>query len=46
MFGSVQGGEEKGCQDGVQLKGMIDLVLVKKDMLHYVQDVMSVRGME
>ena len=24
---------------------MIDLVLVKKDMLHYVQDVRAVRGM-
>ena len=25
---------------------MIDLVLVKKDMLHYVQDMKAVRGME
>ena len=24
---------------------MIDLVLVKRDMLHYVQDVRAVRGM-
>ena len=26
-------------QDGVEVKGMIDLVLVKKDMLHYVRAV-------
>ena len=26
-------------KDGVEVKSMIDLVLVKKDMLHYVQDV-------
>ena len=32
-------------QDGVEIKGMIDLVLVKKDMLHFVQDVRTVRGM-
>ena len=32
-------------QDGVEVKGMIDLVLVKKDMLLYVQDVRAVRGM-
>ena len=25
---------------------MIDLVLVNKDMMHYVQDVSTVRGME
>ena len=25
---------------------MMDLVLVKKDMLHYVQDVRAVRGMD
>ena len=30
-------------QDGVEVKGMIDLVLVKKDMLHFVQDVRAVR---
>ena len=32
-------------QDGVEIKSMIELVLVKKDMLHYVQDVKAVRGM-
>ena len=32
-------------QEGVEVKSMIDLVLVKKDMLHYVQDVRAVRGM-
>ena len=32
-------------QDGVEVKGMTDLVLVKKDMLRYVQDVKVVRGM-
>ena len=26
-------------QDGVEVRSMIDLVLVKKDMLHNVQDV-------
>ena len=30
-------------QDGIEVKSMIDLVLVKKDMLHYVQDVRVVR---
>ena len=30
-------------QDGVKVKSMIDLMLVKKDMLHYVQDVWAVR---
>ena len=30
-------------QDGVELKSMIDLVLVKRDMLRYVQDVRAVR---
>ena len=30
---------------GVKVKSMIDLVLVKKDMLHHVQDVRAVRGM-
>ena len=30
--------EAKG-QDGVEVKSMIYLVLVNKDMLHYVQDV-------
>ena len=29
----------------VELKSMIDLVLVKKDMLRYVQNVRMVRGM-
>ena len=32
-------------QDGVEVKSMIDLELVKKDMLHFVQDVRAVRGM-
>ena len=32
-------------QDGVEVESMIDLVLVKKDMLHYVQDMRAVRGM-
>ena len=32
-------------QDGVEVISMIDLVLVKKDMLSYVQDVKAVRGM-
>ena len=31
--------------DIVEVKSMKDLVLVKKDMLHYVQDVRAVRGM-
>ena len=32
-------------QDGVDIKSMIDLVLVMRDMLQYVQDVRAVRGM-
>ena len=32
-------------QDGVEVKSMIDRVLVKKDMLRFVQDVRAVRGM-
>ena len=32
-------------QDGVEVKIRIDLVLVKKDMLPYLQDVKAVRGM-
>ena len=28
-----------------EVKSIIDLVLVKKDMLHYVQNVREVRGM-
>ena len=32
-------------QAGVEVKSMIDLVLVKKDMLRYVQDMRAVRGM-
>ena len=31
-------------QDGIEIKSMIDLVLLKKDMLRYVQDVRAVRG--
>ena len=33
-------------QDGVEAKSMVDLVLVKKEMLCFVQDVRAVRGME
>ena len=32
-------------QDGVEAKNMIDLLLMKKDMLRYVQDMRTVRGM-
>ena len=32
-------------RDGVKIKSMIDLVLVKRDMLLYWQDVRVVRGM-
>ena len=32
-------------QDGVEVKSMIDLLMVKKDMLRYVQDVRAARGM-
>ena len=31
-------------QDGVEVKSMMDLVMVKRDMLRYVQDVRAVRG--
>ena len=45
---------ERGCvwarvakgQDEVEVKSMTDLVLVKKDMLCFVQDVRAMRGME
>ena len=30
------------ARDGVEIKNMIDLVLVKKDILQYVQDVRAV----
>ena len=33
-------------QGKVEVKSMIDLVRVKKDMLHYVHDMRAVRGME
>ena len=33
-------------QDREEVKNMLDLVLVKKDMLRYVQDVRAVKGME
>ena len=33
-------------QDGVEVKSTTDLVLVKKAMLSYVQDVRALRGME
>ena len=32
-------------QDGVAVKSMVDLLLVKRDMLRYVQDVRAVRRM-
>ena len=32
-------------REGVEIKSMIDLLLVKRDMLRYVQDVRAVRGM-
>ena len=32
-------------KDGVEVKSMIDIVLVKKYMLRYVKDVRVVRGM-
>ena len=32
-------------QGGVKIESIIDLVLVKRDMLRYVQDVRVVRGM-
>ena len=31
-------------QDGLEIKSMVDLVLMKRDILRYVQDVKSVRG--
>ena len=31
-------------QDGVNIKSMIDLVLVKREVLQYVQNVRAVRG--
>ena len=31
-------------QDRVEVKSMIDLMLVKKDVLHFVKDVRAVRG--
>ena len=33
------------CRDCVEIKSRIDLVMVKRDMLRYVQDVSTVRGM-
>ena len=33
---------ERG-QDGMEVKSRIDVVLVKKDMMHYVQDVRGMR---
>ena len=32
-------------QDGVEVKTMIDVMLVKRNMLQYVQDMRNVRGM-
>ena len=31
-------------QDGVEVRGMIDLELVKRNMLRYAEDVRAVRG--
>ena len=33
------------CPDGVEVKSMTDLVLVKRDFLRYVHDVRPVKGM-
>ena len=35
-----------GGQDGGKVRSVIDLVLVKKAMLRYMEDVRAVRGME
>ena len=37
---------QKGARgrDGMEIKSMIDLAMVKRDMLRYVQDVRAVRG--
>ena len=32
-------------QDRMEVKNVIDLLLVKEDMLHYVQDMGTVRGL-
>ena len=32
-------------QDGLEVKSMLALVLVKKDILHFVQDMRAKRGM-
>ena len=34
------------CKVGVKVMTMIDLVLVKKDMLQYVQDARIVKGID
>ena len=34
------------CQDGVEVMSMIDMMLAKKDMVRYVQDVRAVKRME
>ena len=36
---------QKWQEDRVEVKSMIDLVLVKRNMLHYVHDVRVVKGM-
>ena len=38
-------GPERG-REGAEIKSIIDLVLVERDKLQYVQDVRVVRGME
>ena len=41
MYKYTRVGEGQG---GVEIKSMIDLVMVKRDMLRYVKDVRVVRG--
>ena len=40
IYASVESG-----QDGMEVKSMINLMLMKKDMLYYVQDVRAMREM-
>ena len=37
--------KEARCQEGVEIKSIISLVLAKKVIIRYVQDVRAVRGM-
>ena len=43
--GSLHKYSKVAGQDGVEVKSMIDLVVVKEDMMCYVQDVRAMRGM-